>query len=122
MRLYAKHGNRVNAVRQFDLCRETLDSELGIPPMEETQALYSQILASAGTVRHRELEQMPRADIGGVTHKMRLAKLSADKSVRSLDRIARELQRAKRDMAEASSHIDESLGLIEPGSDPLKSN
>ena len=122
MRLYAKNGNRVNAIRQYDLCREALDSELGIPPMEETQALYSQILAPAGTVQHRELEQMPRTSIGVVTRKMRLAKRSGDKTVRSLDRTARELQRAKRDMAEASSHIDESLGLIEPGSDPLKSN
>ena len=121
MWLYAKRGDRVNAIRQFNRCRETLDSELGIPPMEETQALYSQITASPGAPRQPGPAQMPRAGIGAVTRKLRLAKRSADRTIRSLDHSARQVRRARRDMAETSSHIDESLESIEPGSDPLNS-
>jgi DNA-binding SARP family transcriptional activator len=44
MKVYVRHGQRAMAVRQYELCRSMLASELGIPPMEETQALYAQIL------------------------------------------------------------------------------
>jgi DNA-binding SARP family transcriptional activator len=45
MRLYQASGQRALAVRQYELCRLTLLAELGIPPMEETQALYAQIVS-----------------------------------------------------------------------------
>ncbi len=45
MRLYLKAGDRALAVRQYNLCRDILADELGIPPMAETQALYHEILA-----------------------------------------------------------------------------
>jgi len=44
MGLYAANGQRPLAVRQYEACCEILATELGISPMEETQALYSQIL------------------------------------------------------------------------------
>jgi len=47
MRLYLKTGQRALAVRQFKICRDVLADELGIPPMEETQALYHQIIQDA---------------------------------------------------------------------------
>lgn len=43
MRLYCDMGQRSLAVRQYQLCREILADELGIAPMEETQALYASI-------------------------------------------------------------------------------
>ena len=45
MRLYQASGQRALAVRQYELCRLTLLAELGIPPMEETQALYNQVVS-----------------------------------------------------------------------------
>jgi DNA-binding SARP family transcriptional activator len=44
MRLYLANGQRALAVRQYELCRQVLATELDIPPMEETQALYAEVL------------------------------------------------------------------------------
>jgi DNA-binding SARP family transcriptional activator len=43
MRLYCDLGQRSLAVRQYQRCREILADELGILPMEETQALHARI-------------------------------------------------------------------------------
>lgn len=45
IRLYWENGQRAMAVRQYEICRATLDKELGISPMEDTQRLYTQILS-----------------------------------------------------------------------------
>lgn len=47
MWLFVANGQRARAVRQYELCCEILEAELGIPPMEETQALYAQLLQAA---------------------------------------------------------------------------
>jgi len=44
MDLYLASGQRALAVRQYQICHQVLDIELGISPMEETQILYRQIL------------------------------------------------------------------------------
>lgn len=43
MRLYAQAGQQAAALRQYELCRKTLEEELGIEPGEETTILYEQI-------------------------------------------------------------------------------
>ncbi|HRW10470.1 MAG TPA: BTAD domain-containing putative transcriptional regulator, partial [Caldilineaceae bacterium] len=43
MRLYAESGQQAAALRQYQLCVQTLEEELGVPPAEETTALYEQI-------------------------------------------------------------------------------
>ncbi|MCB0125499.1 MAG: NACHT domain-containing protein, partial [Caldilineaceae bacterium] len=43
MRLYATIGQQAAALRQYQLCVQTLDDELGVPPAEATTALYEQI-------------------------------------------------------------------------------
>ncbi|MEM7132521.1 MAG: protein kinase [Chloroflexota bacterium] len=43
MRLYAQSGQQAAALRQFQICQETLVEELGFPPSEETVTLYEQI-------------------------------------------------------------------------------
>jgi DNA-binding SARP family transcriptional activator len=57
MRLYLKTGQRALAVRQFKICRDVLADELGIPPMEETEALHYQIVQDANE---------PHGGLGGV--------------------------------------------------------
>jgi len=47
MRLYLSNGQRALSARQYEACRAILRTELGISPMEETQALYAQIVADA---------------------------------------------------------------------------
>lgn len=46
MRLYVSVGQRALAVQHYRACAASLESELGIGPMEETQQLYRQILDS----------------------------------------------------------------------------
>ena len=48
MRLYFKNGQRAQALRQYEKCRETLASELDVLPMEETQILYAEISQKTG--------------------------------------------------------------------------
>lgn len=43
MRLYAQAGQQRAALRQYDLLRQTLDTELGASPSDETAALYGEI-------------------------------------------------------------------------------
>ncbi len=49
MRLHCLAGNRGAALRQYRLCQTILAQELGIEPMEETTALYTQIRHSEDT-------------------------------------------------------------------------
>jgi DNA-binding SARP family transcriptional activator len=47
MDIYRQAGEPGKAIRQYQICREILARELNIPPMPETQSLYSRILASS---------------------------------------------------------------------------
>jgi DNA-binding SARP family transcriptional activator len=47
MRLYVANGQRAQALRQFEACRDLLRRELAIQPMRETMALYQSIAQSA---------------------------------------------------------------------------
>ena len=44
IRLYHQSGQRAQALRQYELCGDLLAAELGVTPLPETQALYSQLL------------------------------------------------------------------------------
>jgi len=43
MQLYAQAGQRSAALRQYEICRQTLESELGLEPSEETHRLYERV-------------------------------------------------------------------------------
>lgn len=49
MQLYAAHGRRVDAVRQYRLCADALRRELNVTPDAETEALYRKIATAAST-------------------------------------------------------------------------
>lgn len=44
MKIYAMSGRRSAALRQYRECVRVLDRELGVPPLEETTAIYHEIL------------------------------------------------------------------------------
>ncbi|GAB4447052.1 MAG: hypothetical protein Kow0031_29630 [Anaerolineae bacterium] len=46
MRAYHRQGNRPMAIKTYQRCVTTLDEELGIPPLPETEALYRQIVTT----------------------------------------------------------------------------
>jgi len=47
MRLYYAAGNRSAALRQYEICKEVTERELGVAPLAETTTLYEQILRQA---------------------------------------------------------------------------
>jgi WD40 repeat protein/DNA-binding SARP family transcriptional activator len=53
MQFYAQTGDRTAALRQYQTCLEVLETELGVPPSEETTALYERI-------RSASISPMPR--------------------------------------------------------------
>lgn len=44
MRVHAGAGNRAEALRAYQRCRDVLAEELGVPPSAETEAAYSAIV------------------------------------------------------------------------------
>jgi DNA-binding SARP family transcriptional activator len=51
MWLYLQNGERALALRQYEICRSTLAENYDISPMEETQALYMQIIRESDRSR-----------------------------------------------------------------------
>lgn len=47
MRLLAAQGDRAEAVRAYQQCRDLLDKELGVAPSTETESLYAEIIRPA---------------------------------------------------------------------------
>jgi DNA-binding SARP family transcriptional activator len=62
MQLLARNGERSAAIAQYEACRQVLAVELGVEPMEETTALYRQLLATPADPDTPRLGAPPRAD------------------------------------------------------------
>ncbi len=57
MRLYYLVGNRSAALRQYEVCKDIIERELGVAPLTETTALYEQIL------RQELVEPQPKKEV-----------------------------------------------------------
>jgi DNA-binding SARP family transcriptional activator len=64
MTIYAQTGRRAMAVRQYEICRASLMSELGLLPMAETRQLHSQIVGE-GTILPDEISAHEPARLAG---------------------------------------------------------
>ena len=64
MLLLARAGQRTAALRQYDICRRMLADELGVPPADQTTALYERIAAIGTRPRHRITTQMLTPFVG----------------------------------------------------------
>ncbi len=61
MRLYYLAGNRSAALRQYEICKDIIERELGVAPLAETTTLYEQILRQELVeAQPREVEVPPR--------------------------------------------------------------
>jgi len=69
MKIYFESGQRALAARQYAICQLALAKELGISPMEETQALYTQIIPEARKAN------FPRVSAEPITIEMTLGQL-----------------------------------------------
>jgi DNA-binding SARP family transcriptional activator len=100
MRLYLADGQRARAVRQYQLCCEVLEGELGIPPMEETQALYTQILGGAEPHSTPAVGAPESDGQAEVVEQLRLAMQNFDEARAQLDRAIQLVERYAGDQAE----------------------
>jgi DNA-binding SARP family transcriptional activator len=87
MRLYCDGGQRTLAVRQYAVCRDLLQQELGIQPMAETQSLYAQLVQNAD--EPAAPESLDR-ELLHIRHALQQLSLT----LRSLDKIRDQLQHA----------------------------
>ncbi|MCP5098146.1 MAG: tetratricopeptide repeat protein [Chloroflexi bacterium] len=55
MQLYAQAGQQSAALRQYEVCRKTLESELGVEPSGETQLLYKGIRSGKWKVSAKKI-------------------------------------------------------------------
>ena len=90
MKLHLEHGQRALAVRQYEVCCALLDKELGLLPMETTQALFRQISCAT---RHS-------------------AMLPVALQQTNIEQVVRQLKDARRTIELAKEKIDQAFQLI----------
>jgi DNA-binding SARP family transcriptional activator len=104
IRLYVDSGQRTTAIRQYETCCQILEAELGIPPMEETQALHTEIVKSAGdyyrvpsTLRQAQGKALPQALGSGTSREpasVQQAFWKLNLTMRQFDKTREQLQQA----------------------------
>jgi TolB-like protein len=62
MQIYAAQGQTALALKQYQLCRDALQNELGVKPEPETERLYQSIQEKRATAR-RTADQAPAAQV-----------------------------------------------------------
>jgi DNA-binding SARP family transcriptional activator len=72
MRLFMASGQSALAVRQYETCCEILKNELGIKPMEETSALYTQIISGVEP-NHFAFSKIDQISLQEIHHKLHQA-------------------------------------------------
>ena len=92
MRVYLETGERAAAVRQYEICREALERELSIEPMEETRSLWVEALGRAPEGR---------------------ARLGVPARGEALDRAIHELRDAVQGFQDAKGVLERAIALVE---------
>ena len=86
MRLYMESRRRARALQQYETCRKILETQLGVPPMEETRALRDQI------VKRSTLEP-PHSCFDGNPDTPHQASQQIHEALGDLDKVAGKLRR-----------------------------
>jgi DNA-binding SARP family transcriptional activator len=103
MRLFVCNGQRVQALRQFEMCREMLRRELAIQPMRETLTLYQKIADTAIGASVEEAIDVP-------TPLLAPAQVVLPQGE---DRAHHLIEAARRNLATADSQLQLSLQFLE---------
>jgi DNA-binding SARP family transcriptional activator len=97
MELYADSGRRPLALRQYETCRKVLASELGISPMDETEAVYRRVVGGNGKMPAavtRRPGDDERAELDSIRARLREARESVEGALAALEAV--ESRRAAR--------------------------
>ena len=86
MRVYLDSGQRTLAIRQYVKCRDLLDRELGVPPLDETQFLYHQIVAASHPSAPAS-EQPLSQDLAQLLREMERVKHNLHETIRAFEQI-----------------------------------
>lgn len=97
------HGNRGAALAQYRLCAQTLREELGIAPMEETRALYEQMLHG----RIRAPEQLLAAGMDPQPAPPELPPLLAQDLLQKLQRLQETIERNQAELRQIEGMISQ---------------
>ena len=101
MQLYVETGQRALAIQQYAVCRDLLNQELGILPMEETQALYAQVAPAS--------DRLQTATVGAITSPyVRHVLQQLRSTLRNLDRAHDQLQQTIQLMEKLDGHAESS--------------
>lgn len=93
MRLYLESGQRSLAVRQYVHCRDTLDQELGVGPLEETQVLYQQICTATYAGVREMTGQAGNPELAQLVCELQAVRQSLVEAARALERINKAVNR-----------------------------
>lgn len=101
MRIYLASGQRVLAIRQYELCRDILARELKLAPMQETQALYDQALNDADP-----------APVGTRAAELQPALNQLNQAIQIFDQTQRQLEQAQQQFEQAQRYLQQAIQLI----------
>ena len=93
MGMYVASGQRALAVRQYETCRDLLAAELGVEPLEETQAVHAQI-AGAGPERRASHARSAGPRLQPVMQRLREALRGVEQAREQCQRALRLAERA----------------------------
>ena len=102
IRFYRRGGHRNRAIRQYKNCCEILKQELGVPPMEETRALYKEIATvrrlPSSDANPGQAQKLPTiektSDYEQVLDKLKLVTDDFERMYKKIIDIAQHLERA----------------------------
>jgi DNA-binding SARP family transcriptional activator len=87
IRLFLKTGQRVQAMQQYETCRSILAAELNVEPMEETQALLTQMIEPAANSRMHSAIIDQYSDLYHAAQQLQLALQTLDATRQQLQRV-----------------------------------
>lgn len=94
MRLYVQNGQRTLAIRQYESCMRLLEQELSVAPMEETQALLTQIASDLPAL---PLPASSRPELPPIA--------TVDQTVMQLQRVIEHFAAAQRELLQAQEMV-----------------
>ncbi len=106
MRLYLESGQQAMAVRHYELCRDILAKELGIQPMEETQALYAQIVQLAGHSQRQSTGTWEQHSLQQALHQLHRTTETLDEARKRLQRALQFLERSAKDQDQGKMNVE----------------
>jgi len=108
MRLYWQSGNRSAALAQYKRCSQILREELGIAPLQETSAVYQQM------IHNQYAPEAQRTDRAGISNGRNLKPGASDQGLQALaEKALQRVQVLQRMLEETNAELRQIENLIQ---------